>query len=45
MANTTVIDSYVATLNMIQLNIAHYGYSIFCVTGNIGCILNILILT
>jgi hypothetical protein len=45
MSNTTTVDSYIATLGIIQLNIARYGYSIFCVTGNIGCILNILILT
>lgn len=46
MANTTTTtDSYATMLNIIQLNIARYVYPTFCISGNIGCILNILILT
>jgi len=45
MPNTTVIDSFLSAINLIQKNTSLYGYSIMFVFGNIGSILNILILT
>lgn len=45
MSNINEVDSYIATLNIIQDNIVRYGYFILFVTGNIGCILNILVFT
>jgi hypothetical protein len=45
MSNTTVIDSFLSAVNLIRKNTSLYGYSIMFVFGNIGSILNILILT
>jgi hypothetical protein len=44
MSNTTS-DSLILTLNVIQQNIVRYGCSIIFMFGNIGSILNILVLT
>lgn len=49
MSNTTVAvttpDPLIVTLNLAQMNIGRYAYLIIFILGNIGLILNILILT
>jgi hypothetical protein len=49
MTNTSVLvissDSLILTLNLIQINMGRYLYSIIFVVGNVGSFLNILILT
>jgi hypothetical protein len=45
MSNLTVIDPFFVTLNIIQQSILRYGYSIIFILGNIGSILNILVLS
>lgn len=49
MSNTSEIDrtpnSYIINLDLIQLNICYYFYPVIVLLGNIGSILNILILT
>jgi hypothetical protein len=44
MSNITVIDPFFLTLNIIQQSILRYGYSIIFILGNIGSLLNILVL-
>ncbi|CAF1189553.1 unnamed protein product [Adineta steineri] len=45
MSNITEIDSFVTTINTIQINFSRYGYLIIFILGNIGSLLNILVLT
>ena len=45
MSNTTIIDSFLTTVNSIQTGSFLYGYSIIFLFGNIGSILSVLVLT
>ncbi|UJR22362.1 hypothetical protein I4U23_025424 [Adineta vaga] len=45
MSNTTTVDPFLTNLALIQNYISVYGYSTIFILGNIGSILNILILT
>ncbi|CAF1412090.1 unnamed protein product [Adineta steineri] len=45
MPNITEIDSFLTTINTIQTNFSRYGYLIIFILGNIGSLLNILVLT
>lgn len=45
MSNSTLINPFLTTLNIIQLDISRYGYLIIFILGNIGAVLNILILS
>ena len=44
MSNTTMIESFLTTINSIQTNIFLYGYSTIFLFGNAGSALNVLIL-
>jgi hypothetical protein len=45
MSNTTAVNPYITQLASIQLILSHYGFGPLALLGNIGAILNILILT
>ena len=45
MSNTTMIESFLTTFSLIQTNVSIYGYATIFLFGNIGSILNILVMT
>ena len=44
MSNTTMIESFLTTVSLIQTNTILYGYSIIFLFGNVGSVLNVLVL-
>ena len=44
MSNTTMIESFLTTVSSIQTNTFLYGYSTIFLFGNVGSVLNVLVL-